>query len=109
MLYCDKTITFGPDTTGGIRISHASDISEPLEIALTVKRGKRRPFRVEPLVVDNHAPITPDKAQYLRELVAETKSDEAAFLRVAGAPKYEEIGSARYDALVAALHKKVRR
>lgn len=55
------------------------------------------------------APIAPDKAQYLRELVAETKSDEAAFLRFAGASKYEEIGSARYDVLVAALHKKVRR
>jgi hypothetical protein len=48
-LYCDKTVTFGPDTTGGIRISHASDIAEPIEIALTVKRGKRKPFRVEPM------------------------------------------------------------
>lgn len=48
-LYCDKAITFGADTTGGIRISHASDIREPLEMALTVKRGKRKPFRVEPL------------------------------------------------------------
>ena len=49
MLYCDKSVTFGPDTPGGIRISHASDIREPLEIALTVKRGKRKPFCVEPL------------------------------------------------------------
>lgn len=48
-LYCDKEITFGPDKTGGIRISHASDIAEIVEIALTVKRGKRKPFRVEPL------------------------------------------------------------
>lgn len=48
-LYCDKTVTFGPDTTGGIRISHASGITEPFELALTVKRGKRKPFRVEPM------------------------------------------------------------
>ena len=48
-LYCDKTVTFGPDTTGGIRISHASHITERMEIALTVKRGKRKPFFVEPL------------------------------------------------------------
>lgn len=48
-LYCDKSITFGPDTTGGIRISHASDIAGTLELALTVKRGKRKMFRVEPL------------------------------------------------------------
>ena len=48
-LYNDTSVTFGPDTTGGIRISHASGIRTPLEIALTVKKGKRKPFRVEPL------------------------------------------------------------
>ena len=48
-LYRDPSITFGPDTTGGIRISHASDIAEAQEMALTVKRGKRKPFRVEPM------------------------------------------------------------
>lgn len=52
-LYRDPTITFGPDTTGGIRISHASDITEAQEMALTVKRGKRKPFRVEPLVAES--------------------------------------------------------
>lgn len=68
-LYCDKTITFGPDTTGGIRISHASDISEPLEIALTVKRGKRKPFRVEPLPAEKAA-TPPPAPRALDELVA---------------------------------------
>jgi hypothetical protein len=53
------------------------------------------------------APITFDQVAYLKELVRDTKSDEAAFLRFAGASKYEEIGSARYDSLVAALHKKI--
>lgn len=51
-LYCDPSITFGPDKTGGIRISHATGISEPLEIALTVKRGKRKPFTVLPLAAE---------------------------------------------------------
>jgi len=51
-LYCDPSITFGPDKTGGIRISHATGINGPLEIALTVKRGKRKPFNVEPLAVE---------------------------------------------------------
>lgn len=49
-LYCDPDITFGPDKTGGIRISHATDITGPVNIALTVKRGKRKPFTVSPLV-----------------------------------------------------------
>lgn len=54
------------------------------------------------------APITEDQALYLRELVRDTKSDEAAFLKFAGASKYEEIGAARYDQLAAVLHKKSR-
>ncbi len=48
-LYNDTGITFGPDKTGGIRISHASDITEAVELPLTVKRGKRKAFRVEPM------------------------------------------------------------
>jgi len=67
-LYCDRTITFGPDTTGGIRISHASDITEPLEIALTVKRGKRKPFRVDVLAAPRKATATPTHAEPLSNL-----------------------------------------
>ncbi len=54
------------------------------------------------------SPITTEQAIYLKELVAETKSDEAAFLKFAGAPTYAEIGSERYDRLVAALNKKAK-
>jgi len=64
-LYCDPTITFGADTTGGIRISHASDIDQPLQVAITVKRGKRKPFRVDvlpPDEADAAAQIGPQKA-----------------------------------------------
>ena len=64
-LFCDKAVTFGPDTTGGIRISHASDIPAAVEIALTVKRGKRKPFRVEPLAPEKAADVRP-----LDELIA---------------------------------------
>jgi hypothetical protein len=55
------------------------------------------------------APIAADKAQYLRELCAETKSDEAAFLKFAGAATFGEIASTRYDDLVRALQKKAGR
>lgn len=50
-IYRDPNIKFGGDAVGGIRISHASDIAEPVSIALTETRGKRKPFRVDPLVV----------------------------------------------------------
>lgn len=53
-------------------------------------------------------PISKDKAAYLRELVHETKSNEAQFLLFAGATSYDTIGSSRYDACVTALMKKVK-
>lgn len=51
-------------------------------------------------------PLTAEQAKTLKELVAETKSDEKVFLLYAGAPSYEEIGSARYQELYNALLKK---
>lgn len=51
-LYNDQRVKFGPDVTGGIRISHASNIERTATIALTVTRGRRAPFTVEPLKAD---------------------------------------------------------
>jgi len=48
-IYGDPSIKFGKDAVGGIRISHLSHIREPLTVALTVTRGKRAPFTVQPL------------------------------------------------------------
>lgn len=75
-IYGDPTIKFGKDAVGGIRISHLSHITEPLTVALTVTRGKRAPFTVQPLapefdesaVVDVLADIT--NADSLPELKA---------------------------------------
>jgi ERF superfamily len=53
------------------------------------------------------APITEDQAMCLRDLVKQTKSNEAAFLKYAGAATYEEIGSARYDQLFQSLNRKL--
>jgi hypothetical protein len=48
-IYRDPDITFGRDKVGGIRISHLSHIDKRLEIALTVTRGRRSIFAVDPL------------------------------------------------------------
>lgn len=48
-LYGDPSIKFGKDAVGGIRISHLSGLDKPLTVALTVTRGKRAPFTVQPL------------------------------------------------------------
>jgi hypothetical protein len=55
-LYRDPLVRFGGQDVGGIRVSHMSHIEKPLSIALTVTRGKRASYRVEPLPDD--APVT---------------------------------------------------
>lgn len=54
-LYRDTAVKFGSDEVGGIRISHASHLAETATLALTVTRGKRKPYRVEPLADDEPA------------------------------------------------------
>ncbi|PZF11749.1 hypothetical protein DEI98_06415 [Curtobacterium sp. MCLR17_034] len=48
-LYCDETVRFGNDVTGGTRISHMSGIGKKLSVPLIVKRGKSAMYTVEPL------------------------------------------------------------
>lgn len=73
-LYRDPEIKFGGDPVGGIRISHASGISRPIEFALTLKRGQRKPYRVEPLP-DEH-PATPARDLQTLSDIAEAKINE---------------------------------
>lgn len=54
-LYRDPTITFGRDQVGGIRIKALSHIDKPITERLTVTRGKRGQFTIQPLT----AAVTP--------------------------------------------------
>ena len=48
-LYRDPSVTFGPDTVGGIRIAAMSGIKRAFTDTVTVKRGKRSKVTVEQL------------------------------------------------------------
>lgn len=48
-LYGDPEVTWAGEAVGGIRLSHASHIDGPVTVALTIRRGKRSPFTVQPL------------------------------------------------------------
>ena len=48
-LYRDPAVKFGGMDVGGIRVSHMSGLTKRLTVALTVTRGKRAPYVVEPL------------------------------------------------------------
>jgi hypothetical protein len=49
-LFREPSVKFGGDVVGGIRISHMSDIGDqPVTVMLTVTRGQKKPFTVQPL------------------------------------------------------------
>lgn len=68
-LYGDPDVKFGGQAVGGIRISHMSHIDKPVAVSLTVTRGKRAPFTVQPL-----ATIDPKQVE---AAVAELSSAES--------------------------------
>lgn len=68
-IYRDPEITFGKDKVGGIRISALSHIPSKLQLALTVTRGRRAPFVVEPLP-DGPQAITAEKATEFEQRIA---------------------------------------
>ena len=74
-LYGDPTVKFGGIAVGGIRISHLSHIDKPLTLALTVKRGSRAPFVVQPL--ETAPEVDESGRDWLKELTA-TEGDVSA-------------------------------
>lgn len=78
-LYREPTIRFGKDEVGGIRISHMSHITGPLKLQLTVSRGKRDPFVVQPLpdAPDVIPPITETQRTNLSALMFAKGWDDA--------------------------------
>ena len=78
MLYRDPEIRFGKDQVGGIRISAMSHIDSRLTLALTVTRGRRAPFTVEPLpdAAPPPQPITDDVAIDFERAIAEAATED---------------------------------
>jgi hypothetical protein len=58
-LYRDPAVRFGGQDVGGIRVSHMSDIPKTLTVALSVTRGRRAAFVVEPLTGNPTPPDDP--------------------------------------------------
>lgn len=48
-IYNDPTVKWGGQSVGGIRIKALSHIDKQLTLALTVTRGQRKPYTVDPL------------------------------------------------------------
>lgn len=61
-LYLDKTVKWGGEEVGGIRISHMTGLNEKRVMQLTASKGKRKPFSVEPLILSQ-----PETIEYVNE------------------------------------------
>lgn len=81
-LYGDPKVKFGGIEVGGIRISHMSNIDQPVMIPLTVAKARRTPYRIEPLRADDLAPQSQGQTQdqdsapdpsYVAELIVRAK------------------------------------
>ena len=48
-IYNEPSVTWAGKAVGGIRISHASHIEEPVTVTLALAQGKRAPHTVQPL------------------------------------------------------------
>ncbi len=59
-IYRDPAVKWGGMDVGGIRISHLSHIDRRMTVALTVTRGKRAPYVVEPLPAAPPQPPAPE-------------------------------------------------
>ena len=68
-LFRDPAVRFGGQDVGGIRVSHLSHINKRLTLALTVTRGKRAPYVVEPLP-DGPPTITDEQASSIADDIA---------------------------------------
>lgn len=68
-LFRDPAVRFGGQDVGGIRVSHLSHINKRLTLALTVTRGKRAPYVVEPLP-DGPPTITDEQAASIADDIA---------------------------------------
>jgi len=106
-LYREPTIRFGKDEVGGLRLSHLSNIPGPLKIALTVSRGKRDPFVVQPLpdAPDVIPPSTKDQQQRIRDLLADVEDKAGCVSAIVGrtVATVRDLDTAEASALINAL------
>lgn len=81
-LFGDPEVKFGGQAVGGIRIGALSGLEKPVTVSLTVTRGKRAPFVVQPLT----SPQKPQQDTSGRDWLAdlEIADDDASAVSALG-------------------------
>lgn len=102
-LYGDPDVRFGRERVGGIRISHLSHIGEPMTVMLTVTRGRRAPFTVQPLPDDE----TPREAS--RESREDHEGSATVVERIGAATTLDDLRALWDEATTDAERQAIRR
>lgn len=97
-LYGDPDVMFGREKVGGIRVSHLSHIDGPLTVRLTVTRGKRAVFTVQPLP-DAPAPQQASPEPTAEQVAACTSVDDLRAMWNVSGPEMRALIEARRDEL----------
>lgn len=111
-LYRDPAVKWGGMEVGGIRISHMSDLAEPLTMALTATRGNRKPYTVKPLAVEAPDLITEAQKKRLEARIGELKLDREAIKLLCkerlGKEHFAELTKDEYASLDKLIDKKAK-
>jgi hypothetical protein len=101
-LFCDPTAKWAGEEVGGIRISHLSHIDSTKEIQLNESRGKKKKWKIEPLVED-----TETRVQKVLVALNAAKSKEAVDKILKNAAKLIEICSEDQKSMIDARAKEL--
>ena len=106
-LYCDPTVKWAGQEVGGVRIKAMSHITGELKVALTVTRGTKKPFVVQPLpdAPDVIPPSTKDQQQRIRDLLADVDDKAGRVSAIVGrtVETVRDLDTAEASALINAL------
>ena len=118
-LYRDPLVKWGGMQVGGIRISHMSDISESLTMALTASKGNKKLFTVKPMSKAEvklsqpvaTEPLISDAARKrLEARITEVKADREAMKKYMsekwGVEHFKDLNKAQYAKLDEMLDRK---
>lgn len=81
-LYRDPDVRFGGEAVGGIRVSHLSHIPRRVSVSLSVTRGRRAPYHVDPL---------PKDAEPARAVGVDTTAELLALFERKGIPEAAQL------------------
>ena len=124
-LYLDKTVKWAGSEVGGIRISHMTGLAEKKVMQLTATKGNRKPFSVEPLILNQAAAtdsnvgskqqepekieyITQEQIEMLREKIKEAGISEEDFCGKMNIKQIHDVTKDRVDAAHVRLDTKIK-